>query len=322
MTTENTPTISVLCPTYNEKAYITQLLEFFVHAEPKNKEIIIADGMSTDGTREIIKEWQVKYPYIKLIDNPNKYVSFGLNEAIKQATGEYIARVDAHTQYPNDYLTNCLEVSKETGAENVGGYIFSKGKTTIGKAISVAMSTSFGVGNTEFRTAVVDGYVDSVPFGFWKKTFFDTFGYFDTELIRNQDDEFNYRTNKLGGKIFQSSKISSAYYVRDSFKAMYRQYYQYGYFKPLVFKKLGNSGVRIRHLIPGAFFLYFITLPLSILFWPYIIPLFLYLILNIYFSFKSEQPFIVKTLTIPAYILLHMAYGSGFLVGLWKWRNR
>lgn len=316
------PEISIICPTYNEEAYMPHLLNFFVNALPESKEIIIADGMSTDKTRSIIAEWQQKYPFIKLIDNPRKYVSFGMNEAIRMARGTYIARVDAHTEYPDDYLLNCLAVSKETGAENVGGYIHSKGKTSVGKAISVAMSTSFGVGNTSFRTAVVDGFVESVPFGFWKRDFFEKFGYFDTELIRNQDDELNYRTNKKGGKIFQSSKISSAYYVRDSFKAMYRQYYQYGYFKPLVFKKLGNSGVRLRHLVPGAFFIYVLSLPLSLFCWWWFLPFALYLMLNVRYAFASEYNVRVKFLTVPAYTLLHMAYGSGFLVGLWKWRNR
>lgn len=316
------PEISIICPTYNEESYLPQLLKFFIKALPEHKEIIIADGRSTDGTRRIIEEYQKSYPFIKLIDNPHKYVSYGLNEAIKMATGKYIARVDAHTAYPDDYLLKCLEVHNDSGADNVGGYIYSRGKTEIGQAIAVAMSTSFGVGNTSFRTAVVDGFVESVPFGFWKRDFFEKFGYFDTELIRNQDDELNYRTNKKGGKIFQSSKISSAYYVRDSYQAMYRQYYQYGFFKPLVFKKLGNSGVRIRHLVPGAFFLYFLSLPLGILYWWWLLPFFLYLLLNVRYSFSSTYNFKVKMLTIPAYILLHMAYGSGFLAGLWKWRNR
>jgi glycosyltransferase involved in cell wall biosynthesis len=298
------------------------LLNFFINSLPADKELIIADGMSNDGTRELIQEWASRYPNIRLIDNPKKFVSFGLNEAIRMAQGHYIARVDAHTEYPDNYLTQCLKVSEETQADNVGGYIYSKGKTDVGKAIAVAMSTQFGVGNTEFRTAVVDGNVDSVPFGFWRKSHFEKFGFFDEELMRNQDDEFNYRTNKLGGRIYQSSSIESEYYVRDSFKAMFRQYYQYGVYKPLVFKKLDNAGIRIRHLIPFAFCCYIATLWVALIFPIWIIPFILYLLLNIYFSFSTKETFKVKLLTVPAYLLIHIAYGLGFVKGLIKWRNR
>ena len=230
-------------------------------------------------------------------------------------------------EYPNNYFEKCYELIQSTHADNVGGYIHSKGKTDIGKAIATAMSTKFGVGNTEFRTEAVDAYVQTVPFGFWHKSAFEKFGYFDIEMMRNQDDEFNYRTNKLGGKIYQSSQIQSSYYVRDSYKAMAKQYYQYGVYKPLVFKKLDNAGMRLRHVIPGLFALYMISIPFAFLFGAlfaliWIAPFIFYFILNIYFSFSQQSSFIVKLLTIPAYTLLHLSYGLGMLVGLWKWRKR
>lgn len=189
------------------------------------------------------------------------------------------------------------------------------------------MSTKFGVGNTEFRTEAVDAFVQTVPFGFWHKSAFEKFGYFDEEMMRNQDDEFNYRTNKLGGKIYQSSQIQSSYYVRDSYKAMAKQYYQYGVYKPLVFKKLNNAGMRLRHIIPGFFALYIISIPFAFLFGIMfgmfcIVPFVLYMLLNIYFSLSQSNNLTVKFLTIPAYTLLHLSYGIGMLVGLWKWRKR
>lgn len=319
--------ISVICPCYNEEKYIKHILDFFLAAKPDDKELLMVDGMSTDGTRAIIEEYSSKHPHIRLIDNSNKYVPFGLNIAIKQAKGEYIARVDAHTEYPANYFEKCYEKSIATQADNVGGYIYSKGRTNIGKAIAVAMSTKFGVGNTEFRTEAVDAFVQTVPFGFWHKSAFEKFGYFDEEMMRNQDDEFNYRTNKLGGKIYQSSQIQSSYYVRDSYKAMAKQYYQYGVYKPLVFKKLNNAGMRLRHIIPGFFALYIISIPFAFLFGIMfgmfcIVPFVLYMLLNIYFSLSQSNNLTVKFLTIPAYTLLHLSYGIGMLVGLWKWRKR
>ncbi len=319
--------ISVICPCYNEEKYIKHILDFFLSAKPDDKELLMVDGMSTDGTRKIIEEYSSKYSNIRLIDNPNKYVPFALNTAIKQAKGEYIARVDAHTEYPANYFEKCYEKSIATQADNVGGYIYSKGKTNIGKAIAIAMSTKFGVGNTEFRTEAIDAFVQTVPFGFWHKSAFKKFGYFDEEMMRNQDDEFNYRTVKLGGKIYQSSQIQSSYYVRDSYKAMAKQYYQYGVYKPLVFKKLDNAGMRLRHIIPGLFALYMISIPITFFYSPllgfaWVLPFFLYFLLNIYFSFSQKSSFIVKLLTIPAYTLLHLTYGFGMLVGLWKWRKR
>ncbi|MDZ4759025.1 MAG: glycosyltransferase family 2 protein [Bacteroidota bacterium] len=319
--------ISVICPCYNEEKYIKHILDFFLSAKPDDKELLMVDGMSTDGTRKIIEEYSTNHHNIRLIDNPNKYVPFALNTAIKQAKGEYIARVDAHTEYPDNYFEKCYEILQKTHADNVGGYIYSKGKTNIGKAIAIAMSTKFGVGNTEFRTEAVDAYVQTVPFGFWHKSAFEKFGFFDEEMMRNQDDEFNYRTNKLGGKIYQSSQIESSYYVRDSYKAMAKQYYQYGVYKPLVFKKLNNAGMRLRHIIPGFFALYIISIPFAFLLGCFlatiwISPFILYMFLNIYFAFSQKNSMLVKLLTIPAYTLLHICYGLGMLVGIWKWRGR
>ncbi len=314
--------ISVICPAFNGAPHLDQLMDFFVNALPADKELLYVDGMSKDGSREMVQEWSKKHPNIHLIDNPKKYVPFGLNKAIRQAKGEYIARLDAHTEYPNDYFEKCLRILQKSGADNVGGYIVSKGKTTVGKAIAVAMSSQFGVGNSEFRTELTDRFVDTVPFGFWKREAFDKFGLFDEELMRNQDDEFNYRTNKLGGKIFLSSEIKSEYYVRDSYKAMFKQYYEYGVYKPLVFKKLGNEGVRIRHIVPIGFSLYLMTSVAACWFWWWSLPFLLYLLLNIIFSFKSTESLLVKLFTIPAYTLLHLAYGLGFGVGMWRWRKR
>jgi glycosyltransferase involved in cell wall biosynthesis len=313
--------ISVICPVYNEERYIEKLIQFFMNSKPESKELILADGLSTDSTREVIRKYQEMYPgVINLIDNPKKYAPFGLNLAIGQAKGEYIARVDAHTIYPLDYFEQCLKESKKQNATNVGGYIESKGWTDMGKAIAYAMSCKFGVGDSDFRTVRKDGYVDTVPFGFWKRSAFDTYGLFDERLVRNQDDEFNLRVKSMGGTIYQSSKIVSEYYVRDSLAKAFVQYYQYGLYKPMVLRKVG-SGIRLRHLIPPCFVIYIGGLPLALWQPQYLLPLLLYFILDFGFSFMNDLTTSQKLKALAVFPALHTSYGLGFLKGLFR-KNR
>lgn len=318
----NNPLISVICPTYNEEKFIEKVLEFCVKAIPLDKEIIFVDGGSSDRTIDIIKEYQIKAPGIKLLHNSYKYVPYALNIAIRESKGQYIARIDAHTNYPPDYFKSCLEAIKESGADNVGGYIHSRGEGLVGKAIAYAMSSSFGVGNSSFRTTIKDGFVETVPFGFWPKEVFEKYGLFDEELIRNQDDEFNYRILKKGGKIFQSSKIESHYFVRNSLKSLFRQYFQYGLFKPLVIKKVGKV-VKLRHIIPTLFILYLLLTPILIVQFPLgLIPLLVYLFVSIYLSLKNHFSLYRSILLISAFFVLHFSYGLGFLIGLLRKGNK
>lgn len=311
--------ISVICPVYREIEHLPQVIDFFVHALPVEKELIFVDGGSGPETLDILNRASSTYPNIRWIKNPNRYVPFALNLAIQEAQGEYICRIDAHTQYPLDYIEKCLNVIQETKADNVGGYISTKGKSDKGKAIAQAMSTIFGVGNTEFRTRILDDYVDSVPFGFWHRCAFDKYGLFDVELIRNQDDEFNYRINKKGGKVFQSSSIHSYYFIREDFVKLFQQYYQYGLYKPLVFYKLKFYGLRFRHIIPSLFILYLFTLPYACFNIYMAIPLAIYVCLSLFFSISSRHNLKVKMYTFFAYFIMHSGYGLGFVAGMFKW---
>ncbi|MCB0572767.1 MAG: glycosyltransferase family 2 protein [Phaeodactylibacter sp.] len=309
------PVVSVICPVYNEQAYIGQVIGFFLGAAPEAKELFLIDGGSTDGTLEVIARYQAEHPNIHLLHNEQRYVPYALNLAIPRCSGRYIARLDAHAEYPPDYFEACIEASEASGADNVGGYIHSEGRGAVGMAIAAAMSSPFGVGNASFRTRVTDAFVETVPFGFWKREAFGRFGLFDEQLIRNQDDEFNYRTIRMGGRIYQSARIHSRYFVRDSFRALFRQYYQYGYYKPLVLKKVGQV-VKARHLAPACFVVYLFTLPAALPFSWWLIPIGLYLLLAIYFTIKSQSPTPAKVLVPVAFFILHLGYGLGFLLGL------
>ncbi len=311
--------ITVLCPAYNEEKYITQLLEFFTSALPAEKELLIIDGGSTDNTVAIIKEWTKKYPNIKLFNNPDKYVPFALNIGIQNSSGEIIIRLDAHTHYESDYFSKILETYSNVKADIVGGPMRAKGTTAFQKAVAYCTSHSFGVGNSAFHDDTLRGYVDSVYLGAWKREIFRDTGLFDVNMIRNQDDEFHYRAKSLGKLIYLNPDIKSWYFPRSSLKKLFSQYFQYGYFKPLVLKKV-SSEIKPRHLIPSAFTLYFLTLPISYLLVGNLafLPAVIYLLLNVYFSSSAKGSFQEKLWCLLIFPCLHLAYGSGFIIGFFR----
>ncbi len=310
--------ISVVCPVYNEEKYIEKLLLFYKSAKPADKEIFFIDGGSTDRTKEIIVQYASNDTSIKLLDNPNKFVPFALNTAIPRCKGEYIVRLDAHTLYASDYFEKILLAFNERSADVVGGPMRAIGNNDFQRAVAHATSTPFGVGNSQFHFEDYKGFTDSVYLGAWKKEIFKTTGLFDEQMIRNQDDEFHYRAKSAGFKIYQDTAIVSHYYPRDSLKKLARQYYEYGLYKPLVLRKI-KSEIKLRHLIPLVFVLYLLSLPVGLVFTLfYIIPLLVYGMILIGFSFLNELKWNSKINGLLIYPTLHVAYGLGFLRGLLK----
>lgn len=309
--------LSIICPTYNEINYIEKVCLSLVVNDGIEKEILFADGGSTDGTREKIKELAAKYANVYSIDNPDKSATHGFNTAFKHAKGKYIAFVGAHAEYGADYFKNAIKYLDANECDAVGGPLTQKGRGYQGEAIANVMSSKFGVGNTEFRTMKEKMYVDSVAFAVYKREVFEKAGLMDTSLRVNQDDEFHYRINKLGFRILMVPEMQATYYVRSSLKSLFKQYFNYGLFKPLVFKKVGGN-IRLRHIIPSMFFLYLLLLPLAFLMPFILIPLALYLILIILVSVSFKVNFKSKILAIPVFPVLHISYGMGFFLGLFK----
>lgn len=310
--------ITVLCPTYQEERYITGVLEFFVKALPLEKELYIIDGLSKDKTREIVQKYMKEYPdQIFLLDNPDKYVPYALNKGLEMAKGEIIVRLDAHTEYASDYFLKILETFKETGADIVGGPMRAVGKTPFQRAVAHATSAIFGVGDSHFHNEDYEGWVDSVYLGAWKTEIFSEVGNFDTRMVRNQDDEFHYRARSKGKKIYLSPKIKSEYFPRSNYRTLFKQYFQYGYYKPLVLKKV-RSEIKLRHLVPAGFFLYLLTLPVSFWFPVILIPMVLYISLSLYFGFRMNGTLGEKLLASSIFLVLHISYGAGFILGLDK----
>jgi glycosyltransferase involved in cell wall biosynthesis len=248
------PLVSIVLPCRNEQGYIQDCLQSALNQEQPDGglEIIVADGMSTDGTREYVWRMAERHPQIRVLTNPGRIVSTGLNTAIRAARGEIIIRMDAHTIYAPDYVRQCLAVMNETGADNVGGPMRTTARTFTERAIQAVFHSAFAVGGARSHQADYEGYVDTVIYGCWKRSAFERIGYFDEDLIRNQDDEFNLRLTRAGGKIYQSPRIRSWYHVRGSLKTLFRQHMQYGYWKTLVIRK-HRQPASFRHLVPGGF---------------------------------------------------------------------
>jgi succinoglycan biosynthesis protein ExoA len=263
------PLVSVVLPCRNEQGYIQACLQSALAQDlPEGGfEILVADGMSTDGTREYLQQMAKRHPQIWLLDNPGRIVSTGLNAAIRAARGEVIVRMDAHTIYARDYLQQCLAVLNETGADNVGGPMQTTAATFMERAIRAVFHSALAVGGARSHQTSYEGYVDTVIYGCWRKSVFERIGYFDEELVRNQDDEFNLRLSRSGGKIYQSPRIHSWYHVRGSLTTLFRQYMQYGYWKTLVIRK-HRMPASFRHVVPGVFVGGVCLLTACGLFWP------------------------------------------------------
>ncbi|MFA7711700.1 MAG: glycosyltransferase [Candidatus Neomarinimicrobiota bacterium] len=322
----NKPTISVIIPCRNEEKYIGQCLDSLLRQkyDINNVEILIIDGMSTDNTRNIIKNFIKEYPNIKLFDNPGKTVPYALNIGIANSKNDYIIRMDAHCKYEKSYISELIRWSKQLDADNVGGrFITIPGsESIIAKCISVVSKHSFGIGNSLYRIGLSDvKEVDTVPFGCFKRELFGKIGLFDTDLPRNQDDEFNARIRKNGGKIYLIPSIKIIYYARTSFKKLAIMYYQYGYFKPLAVKKVRGS-ITIRQLVPAIFVLSLLTSGILSFFSQYIFGVFigilgLYSIANLLISIclaMKENILLVFGLPV-AFAILHFSYGIGYLKG-------
>ena len=252
--------LSVIMPIYNEEKYIAKCLDSILEQDyPKeNMELLLCDGMSTDRTREIITEYQKNYPWIRLLDNPKRIAPSAMNVGIKASKGDVIIRLDAHVTYPDNYFSLLVKKLNELpDAENVGAICTTLpvNDTVVAQSIAAVLSSSFGMGNSHFRVgADKEMEVDTVPFGCFHRSTFDKVGLYDEELVRNQDDELNARIIKNGAKIYLIPELRCQYFARDTAKKVYKMFYQYGVFKPLVNKKLGSPAT-VRQFFPLCFVL-------------------------------------------------------------------
>ena len=320
--------LSVIVPIYQEEKYIAKCIDSMLSQDyPKDDlEIILVDGMSKDRTREIVATYTAKYPFIRMIDNPERIAPCAMNRGIKEAKGDVIIRLDAHVYYPKNYFSLLVEKLNELpGAENVGALCNTLpiNDSITAQSIAAVLSSSFGMGNSHFRVgADKEMEVDTVPFGCFHRSIFDKVGLYDEELVRNQDDELNARIIKAGGKIYLIPQLVCEYYARDTAKKVYKMFYQYGVFKPLVNKKLGSPAT-VRQFFPLFFVLGLLVGPvvclfLPVLWWAYFAVIMLWLILATSFSLKDSKN-LKRILTQNwIYFVVHFGYGWGYIVGIYK----
>ncbi len=322
--------VSVIIPVRNEADTIESTLDNITNQDypAENFEIIVADGVSDDGTTQLIREYSKRNTKVKLVLNRARIVPTGLNLALSIAKGDVIVRMDAHSFYPHNYISTLVDALYRYDVSNVGCTIktIPGADTSIGVSIAIALSSMFGVGNSLFRTGVTKPtYVDTVPFGCFKKEVFETIGLFDEELVRNQDDEFNARMIKRGYKILLLPDIECSYQARATLKDLTRMLYQYGLFKPLVNKKIGAVAT-IRQLIPLLFVFYIFFGALMSLLSPLVTAVFLlgllfYLVVDVIFAIKQsvakKDIFLIPYLLI-TYPAMHISYGLGYIAGLWR----
>ncbi len=325
---ENYPLVSVVMPVLNEGKYIHKTLSTLLSQDYPREfmEIIIADGLSKDQTWSIVKSFQTENPQLVLIENSKKSAAAGLNAALRVAKGEIIVRMDGHTRIASDYVRQCIEELKRTGADNVGGKMNAEGENYFGDSVAIATSTPFGVGNASFHYADKEDWVDTVYLGAWRREVFGRIGVFDENVGRNEDDEFNYRLLDNGGRIFLTQKIKSKYIPRSNPFSLSKQYFVYGFWKVRVFQKHPRQ-VRWRHFIPPVFALCLIT-GLILYFMGFSQLLIgsgvLYAAANFSASIISVAQKGWKYLGfLPlVFLILHLSYGFGFLAGLIRFSNR
>jgi succinoglycan biosynthesis protein ExoA len=329
--TATKPLVSVILPIRNEARFIRRGLEAVLGQDypPDRLEVIVADGMSTDGTREIVESFQARHPNVRLVDNPKGIVPTGLNAAIPLAQGEILVRVDGHCEIAPDYVRRCVGHLRDEGIDGVGGPLETVGETYLARVIAAAMSTPFGVGNSAFRTAPGKTMLtDTVAFPAYTRAAVEKAGPFDEEMVRNQDDEYNYRLRKLGAKILLAADVRSRYYSRSSLRSLWRQYLQYGYFKVRVLQKHTRQ-MRLRQFVPALFVaalvLSLVAVPFTPLGWYALAAVTgLYLVANLGASALTagQKGWRLFPLLPAAYAILHLSYGLGFWGGLVKFWNR
>ena len=318
------PFISIVIPMRNEGKYIKKCLLSFINQDYPNSrfEINVVDGMSEDNSVAIVTELMKSNHNINIIKNKKKITPVALNLGVKRAIGDIIIIFSSHGFAEKSFISNNVKVHTANKLDCVGGTISTIGETSQSKLISLAQSSIFGVGNSLFRVSNKAQYVDTVAFGAYSKDVFNKIGYFDETLVRNQDFEFNHRIIKNGGKILLDPSIKASYYARSSILKLFKQYFNYGYWKVRVVSKHSDA-FKIRYQIPTLFVSFLIIFSILSFFQN----VFLYILLSIiliyllvtitasfYLSIKSQfkNIFILPF----AFGALHFGFGLGFLFGI------
>src|SRR5215216_5559896 len=320
------PKVSIIVPCYNEQATIRLLLDALrAQTFPcSDMEVIVADGMSQDGTRDTIAAFQRDFSdlEVRVLDNMVRTIPAGVNRAIEASRGEIIIRLDAHSKPYPDYVANCLKAHAEGRGDNIGGVweIHPGAQTWTAKSIAVAAAHPLGVGDAMYRLTPSASEVDTVPFGSFHRGLITKIGMFDESLLSNEDYEFNTRIRKSGGRVWLDPSIRSVYFARATLVELIRQYWRYGFWKWRMLRRYPDT-LRWRQALPPLFVFSLLVLVVLSIFLPFarlllVIELLAYfsvmILTGFYSAFRQRKAYLLPglPLAIPA---MHFAWGTGFL---------
>ncbi len=317
--------VSIVMPIYNESKYIDKCIKSLLKQDYPLElmEWIFVDGSSTDNTLEKIEKYYREYPDLIVIkSNPRKIVPCAMNIGIEVSKGKYIIRLDAHADYEKNYISKCVYYLDNVIADNVGGVAETKASGFIGNCIAKMLSSRFGVGNSEFRIKGKSGYVDTVPFGAFKRDVFKKYGGYDERLVRNQDNELNYRIRKNGGKIYLANDIHFSYYCRDSVKGISDMAMKNGMWN-IITMKLCPGTMSIRHFVPLFFLCSILVLGMLGVSFDFFnmllgVELSLYFALDFLFSIRLASSLKEFFLILVLFPIFHITYGFGSIKGIGK----
>ena len=320
------PKVSIIVPCYNEQSTIHSLLEALCEQTyPRAEmEVIVADGLSNDGTRDVIAAFQRDVPdlSVRVVENPDRYIPSALNRAIEASRGEIIVRVDGHSKPYPDYVANCVAAHQAGRGDNVGGVweIRPGADTWIAKSIAIAGAHPLGVGDALYRHAKHAAQVDTVPFGSFRRTLIERVGLFDESLLTNEDYEFNARIRKAGGKIWLDPSIRSVYFARSSLLELIRQYWRYGFWKWRMLRRYPDT-LRWRQALPPMFVLSLVILAVLSIVTSFarillaaelLIYLSIMILAGLYAALRQRKAYLLLGLPLGIFAM-HIAWGSGFL---------
>ncbi|MBL0126952.1 MAG: glycosyltransferase family 2 protein [Flavobacteriales bacterium] len=315
--------LSVVIPCRNEEAYIGACLDSLMAADPGGAQltIIVCDGMSDDRTREVVRERAAHRTNILLIDNPQRTTPFALNIGLEAVPFDLGMILGAHAEVDVDYLRVCMDALRTDPTIGcAGGVLTNVYGNAASRCIGMAMAHTFGVGGARFRTGGKAGYVDTVAFGVYRREVFEKVGWFDEELVRNQDDELSYRITKAGYRIKLLPAATAQYHVRASYAKLYKQYRQYGYWKVYVSVK-HRAVTTVRQVVPSLWVSYAIVGGIAAMFLPllrlpYTAGVVMYALASVMAAVHAAQGSKDTIGVLRAFWILHAAYGIGYLDGI------
>lgn len=328
LTLPERPLVSIVIPCLNEEQYIVALLDSLATQDygADGIEVLVSDGGSTDRTRDLVTNYPSRFRRLELVENPRRITVAGLNEGMDAARGDCWIIIGAHSHVRSDFVRESVDALRRTGAACVGGPIETIGEGTMGKAIAAAMSSPFGVGNAKFRYAETEGEVDTVPFGCYHRRVWDVVGRFDETVDGADEDSYNARLIEAGGRIWLTPSIRSTYYPRRTFRALAKQYREYGAAKGTLLAR--GRPLQPRHFAPAAMVaggpaLWLLGKVSRKARWGLRLLGAVYVVGGMVMASKaSEKQGANPLLTFAAMATMHVTYGVGFIQGWWEERQR